>query len=148
VGQSLGMRDPRRAMRSAYLSYAIGGGCMVVCGILFITIGRYFAMFLSEDPAIIALTTRCLFITGFCQIGFAAAMIFGGALRGAGDTLTVMMFNLTSIVGIRFLGVLFVAYYLKLGLVAMWVVLTIELLIRGCLIYGRFLNGGWKKVEV
>ena len=105
-------------------------------------------MVLSTDPLIIDLTTRCLFVTGFCQIGFAAAMIFGGALRGAGDTLTVMMLNLASIVGIRLAGVLFVAWYLKLGLVAMWMVLSIELIIRGALIYGRFLHGGWKRVEV
>jgi hypothetical protein len=35
-----------------------------------------------------------------------------------------------------------------MGLVAMWTVLSVELIIRGALIYGRFLNGGWKKVEV
>ena len=32
------------------------------------------------------LTAKCLAITGFCQAGFAAAIVFGGALRGAGDT--------------------------------------------------------------
>ncbi|MBC8107994.1 MAG: MATE family efflux transporter [Anaerolineae bacterium] len=148
VGQSLGMRDPRRAMRSAYLSYAIGGGLMTLFGILFITLGKHPAMWLSSDPVLIDLTTRCLFVTGFCQIGFAAAMIFGGALRGAGDTLVVMMLNLSSIVGIRLVGVLLVAWYFKLGLLAMWTVLSVELIIRGALIYGRFLNGGWKKVEV
>ena len=102
---------------------------------------------MSDDPAIIDLTTRCLFVTGFCQWAFAAAMIFGGGLRGAGDTMTVMMFNLSSIVGVRLLGVLFVAWYLKLGLVAMWAVLTVELMIRGSLIFGRFLNGRRSKYE-
>jgi Na+-driven multidrug efflux pump len=142
VGQSLGMRDPRRASRSAYLSYALGGGSMTLFGIFFVLFGRIPASILSDDPAIIELTVRCLFITGFCQIGFAAED------HGGGDTFTVMLLNLSSIVGIRLCGVLFVAWYLKMGLVAMWLVLTIELLIRGGLIYGRFLHGGWKKVEV
>jgi hypothetical protein len=37
---------------------------------------------------------------------------------------------------------------LQIAVVIRWIVLTIELLIRGGLIYGRFLNSGWKRVEV
>jgi len=39
VGQSLGMRNPRRATRSAYLGYALGGGWMTFFGLLFILLG-------------------------------------------------------------------------------------------------------------
>jgi putative MATE family efflux protein len=148
VGQSLGMKDPNRATRSAYLAYAIGGGLMALAGIFFITGGRYAAGWLSDDPQVIALTTRCLFITGFCQAFFAAYMIFAGGLRGAGDTLTVMMLNLTSILGVRLLGGIAVGVWLHMGLAAIWMVLAIELGVRGSLIYGRFLQGGWRKVEV
>ena len=35
-----------------------------------------------------------------------------------------------------------------LGLGAIWVVLSIELFIRGLLIYARFVHGGWKQVKV
>ncbi len=38
VGQSLGMRDPKRAARSAYLAYLVGGGIMTAMGIVFITL--------------------------------------------------------------------------------------------------------------
>jgi len=148
VGQSLGMKDPNRATRSAYLCYAAGGGLMTVAGILFIAAGRYLAGWLSDDPQVIDLTTRCLFITGFCQAFFAAYMIFAGGLRGAGDTMTVMKLNLTSILLIRLLGGIAAGVWLKMGLTAIWLVLAIELGIRGSLIYGRFLQGGWRKVEV
>lgn len=148
VGQSLGMKDPNRATRSAYLAYGIGGGLMTLAGIFFIAGGRYAASWLSDDPQVIALTTRCLFITGFCQAFFAAYMIFAGGLRGAGDTLTVMMLNLTSILGVRLLGGIAVGVWLHMGLAAIWIVLAIELGVRGSLIYGRFLQGGWRKVEV
>src|SRR5882672_9532754 len=43
VGQSLGMRNPHRAKRSAYLAYALGGGMMTCFGIVFIVFGRYLA---------------------------------------------------------------------------------------------------------
>ena len=149
VGISLGMGDPRRATRCAYAAYAVGGGLMTVMGILFITLGRYPAQWLAPPQGnIIALTTRCLFITGFIQSGFAANLIFGGALRGAGDTFAVMRLNLISVISLRFSGVVYVGLILKKGLPAIWCVLASELFIRGSIIYGRFLQGGWKRVRV
>jgi putative MATE family efflux protein len=149
VGTSLGMKDPKRATRSAYLAYLVGGGVMAFCGLLMITVGRYPAEWLSPaDPHIIHLTTNCLFITGFIQSGFAASLIFGGALRGAGDTFMVMCMTLLSVLCIRFIGVLIVGLWLGLGLTAIWCVLASELFIRGSLIYSRFLHGGWRRIQV
>ena len=149
VGTSLGQRDQRRATRSAYLAYCVGGGLMTLCGILMIVLGRYPARWLSPaDPHIIQLTTTCLFITGFIQCGFAANLIFGGALRGAGDTFVVMCLNLTTVVGIRFVGVIIVGVWLHQGLAAIWCVLAGELFLRGLLVYLRFVQGGWKKIQV
>jgi Na+-driven multidrug efflux pump len=87
-------------------------------------------------------------ITGFVQSGFAANLVFGGALRGAGDTFVVMCINLSSTVGLRFTGVLIVGLWLRLGLAAVWIVLASELFIRGVLIFLRFLGGGWKKIAI
>lgn len=149
VGISLGMNDARRARRSAYLAFAVGGGIMTLCGLLMITLGRYPAQWLSpHDPRIIAMTTRCLFITGFIQAGFAANLIFGGALRGAGDTLVVMLINLATVLGLRFTGVLIVGLWLHLGLAAVWMVLASELFLRGFLTFARFAHGGWRHVKV
>ena len=148
VGQSLGMKDPARAKQSAYLAYAAGGGVMGTMGLLFILIPGAFAHWLAEDPAIVALTRQCLFITGFAQLGFAAAMIFGSSLRGAGDTVTVMAISLASVIGLRLTGVLVVALWLKMGLIAIWIVLAGELVIRGAAVFLRFLHGGWRHVKV
>jgi putative MATE family efflux protein len=148
VGQSLGMRRPRRAQRAALLSYALGGGVMTLAGIGFIFLGRYPAMLFSTDPAVRDLVTRCLFITGFIQCGFASAMIFGGALRGAGDTFYMMLLNSLSVFGLRLFGTIVVVRWLHLGLNAVWVVLASELFVRGILMFGRFVHGGWKRVKV
>jgi putative MATE family efflux protein len=148
VGQSLGMNDPKRAERSAYLAYAAGGGAMTAIGILFIFFGKYPAALLSPDAHIAALTTRCLFITGFIQSGFAAYAVFSGALRGAGDTFVVMLCSLASVLVLRLAGTIIVGGVLHKGLGAIWVVLASELFIRGTLTYARFLHGGWKRVKV
>jgi Na+-driven multidrug efflux pump len=148
VGQSLGMKDPLRARRCAYLAYLIGGGAMTLCGISFILFGPQWAWIFSKDPQIIDLTAKCLFITGFIQIGFAAAMIFGSALRGAGDTFAVMLYNLASVLGVRLVGVLLVTRMFGLGLPAIWIVLSFELCIRGALMYRRFVMGKWQAITV
>ena len=148
VGQSLGMRDPHGASRSAYLAFLTSGGFMTLMGVAFILFGKYPARLMSDDPQVIALTTRCLFITGFCQSGFAAAMIFGGSLRGAGDTYRQMFLQFASIVLLRFGGAMVMALVFHRGLTVIWVVFASELFVRGSLMFGRFQQGGWKRIEV
>ena len=148
VGQSLGRRDPNRARRAAYLSYAVGGGAMAVGGLSFVLFGHVFTGFMSDSKTIANLAAGCLFITAFAQPGFAAAMIFAGALRGAGDTFWVMVLNLASIICIRLTFALIVGWWLHLGLLAIWVVLATELNIRGLAMVLRFGQGGWKAIPV
>jgi putative MATE family efflux protein len=149
VGTNLGRKDPQRAARSAYMAFAVAGLFMGLCGLLMITVGRYPAEWISPgDPRIIHLTIQCLRITGFIQIGFAACVVFGGALRGAGDTLSAMTISLTTIIGLRFTGVIIIGWWLHLGLAAVWCVLAGELFLRGVLMYLRFASGAWKTTKV
>lgn len=148
VGQALGMGDARRATRSAYVAFTVGGAAMTLVGILFICFGRVLTGVMSDSPPIADLAARCLFITAFAQPGFAASMIFSGALRGAGDTFWVMMLNLASIILLRLSFALIVGWWLHLGLAAIWVVLAAELWVRGIMMFLRFVQGGWKHVAV
>ena len=149
VGTALGANDPARARRSANLAYLAGGGVMTAFGVVFIFLGHYPAAWLSPaDPVVVGLTTRCLRICGFIQCSFAAALVYAGGLRGAGDTLAVMALNLSSFVLLRLPAVLVVGLWLRLGLPAIWWVMCVELFIRGGLIYGRFRLGAWAEREV
>lgn len=148
AGQSLGMKDPRRARHCTYVAYALGGGVMTFMGVLFVLFGRFLAGWMSKDPAVIDLITKCIQTTGFIQSGFAAAMIFGFAMRGAGDTLHVMIINLASIFLVRLAGVLLVVRVFGLGLDAIWYVLCGELMIRGLLMFLRFRFGRWDLARV
>ena len=142
------MKNPHRAQRCAWLSYAVGGGIMTIAGIGFILLGKYPAMLFSDDPIVRSLTRRCLLTTGFIQSAFAAALIFGGALRGAGDTMIVMLLSAFSVFVFRLGGVVVAIRYFHVGLGGVWIVLCAELTIRGGLMLGRFVHGGWKKIAV
>jgi putative MATE family efflux protein len=148
VGQSLGMKDIHRARRSAHLGYLVGGVAMACVGLSFILFNHTFADIISDDPNVRTFTAGCLFITGFIQPFFAAAIIFGAALRGAGDTGAVMLLNFLSLFGIRLAGVYFVCYVLHGNLWTIWYVLCGELVIRGSLMYLRLAQGGWTKIAV
>ena len=149
VGTALGRRDPNAAARSARYAYLAGGGVMTVCGLLFIFLGQYPARWLAPgDDRIVHLTTLCLLITGIIQAPFAAQFIFGGALRGAGDTKAVMVLSLASILTVRFIGVFVVGLVLHRGLPAIWCVLCVDQVVRGLLIYGRFHSGRWRHIQV
>ncbi|MFT3786726.1 MAG: MATE family efflux transporter [Tepidisphaeraceae bacterium] len=56
VGQSLGMKDRRRAWRCAFLAYAWGGGAMLLWGLSFILFGPFYAGMLAQDDPDVA---RC-----------------------------------------------------------------------------------------
>ena len=148
VGISLGQKRPDRAQRGAHLAFAVGGGLMTVGGIGFIFFRHPLAAVLSDDPRVVDLAARCLFITALAQPGFAAALCYGGALQGAGDTFAVMLINIASIFVLRLAGVLLVSRVWHLGLEAVWMVLAIELSLRGGFMLLRFLHGGWKLAKV
>jgi putative MATE family efflux protein len=148
VGQSLGMKNPRRATHAAHLAYLLGGGAMTAGGVFFILFRHPLANLLAGNPQIAAVSATCLLITAFSQPGFAATLIYGGALRGAGDTLVVMLINIASIIFLRLAAVLVLTLGMGYGLAAVWAVLAVELSLRGVFMFARFRHGGWRHVTV
>jgi len=147
VGQNLGARNPDRARRAVYLGYGIGGGMMVLLGFSFIAFSGWWATLFTDDPAVQHLTAQCLFRTGFIQCGMAGSIIFGSALRGAGDTMAALLSSVGSVIVIRCGGVL-IAQALGADLPTIWLILCLELLTRGILLYSRFASGKWVHAKV
>ena len=110
--------------------------------------GKSLAGIMTNNPDAATLAGHCLFVTAFAQPAFAAALVFGGCLRGAGDTIAPMIINVASTLGVRLTGVILATLILGHGLVAVWVVLGGELTLRGGLFFLRFLQGRWRTVKV
>ncbi len=148
VGQSLGMNSPLRARRSGTVAMVVGGGVMTLAGLVFIAFPHELCGMMTDSPRVVNEAALCLRICGFGQVFFAAMMIFGGALRGAGDTTAVMLRNLGGAILVRMAGALLVVKYLGYGLPAVWVVLNVDLVVRGGLLALRFYRGRWTETEV
>ncbi len=148
AGQFLGANDPQRARQAVWWAWVYGAAIMVTLGVLFITIPRWLAMIVTNDPLFLEQAPPLLFVAGWAQIGFVTAMVLSGGLRGAGDTRTTMAITYFSTFCVRLPLAYLFGITLGFGLLGVWIGLSIELMVRGALFLWRFLQDGWTKVKV
>ena len=143
VGQSLGAGKKKLAKNFADFSVLLGCGVMTLCGIaMYFLCPAVFAM-LTPDQSVRDLGTAVLRIELFAEPFYAASITASGALRGAGDTLVPSILNLISMWGVRLtLAVILVG---QIGLAGAWIAMTVELCVRGILLFVRLQRGKWMK---
>lgn len=148
VGQYLGAENPKLAQKSGYIAVKMASLIMGVFGLFFFIWPDIFLMIFTRDKEILDSARWCLRIVAISQPFLACVMGFAGGLRGAGDTRWVLIITFTGIWGIRLtLAYLFVIV-LKLGLIGAWIAMSIDLIIRGLLLFFRFKSGKWKSIKV
>jgi putative MATE family efflux protein len=161
-GQYLGAKNPRGAVWSGVLSCLVGGGLMVVAGLMLLIFADPLAeAFVGSDkPETARMAATLLRIVSLAIPSLAVSIILTGTLRGAGDTRWPLVFSFLGFLLIRIPG----AYYLALdeihvpffgtfaglgmGVVGAWWAMVADVIFRSLLIVGRFLQGGWQKVDV
>jgi putative MATE family efflux protein len=149
VGQSLGALRPDRAARAARTAFALGGGIMLTMGVVFAVAAETLtALFAPGQTEVIALAAAALRISALAQAGQAAAFIFAGALRGAGDTLFPMGATAAGLLLVRLPFALLLALHWEWGLIGAWAAMAADLTVRGLLMSGRFARGRWRTVKV
>lgn len=138
VGQQIGAKNFKMAREYAYISAWMGIGIMLICSVAFLTIPDVLMrIFIKEDDTI-QLGRLCLMVAAFEQPFMALSMVLGGALKGAGDTKTPFIFALISSWVIRVPLMYYVIFILKLGVVYVWVVTTIQFLFEGMMLLYMF----------
>ena len=101
IGQNIGARKEDRIVpgeRAVLKASLITSVALVACLILF---GRFLIMMFTDTPDIISLGVRSLRILSVGYIAMAVSQVYGGILRGAGDTMTTMYISLITTVVIR-----------------------------------------------
>jgi len=148
VGQYLGANDKDNAKVGGYTAGYMSVTIMSVLGILFFFFPEFFIRIFTDDPEISYYAVICLRIVAVAQPFLAVAMVFAGALRGAGDTKTVLIATgLTSWVIRVGLGY-FLAITLGYGLVGAWIAMVLDFAIRGITFLLLFKKGNWQNIEV
>ena len=88
VGQNLGAGQPDRAERSVWMAARWNSLLLFGVMIVFLLAGRALAAPFSDDPAVIDLAARCLWIVALSYPFWGFGMVTVLAFNGAGDTAT------------------------------------------------------------
>jgi putative MATE family efflux protein len=148
VGQELGAQRPERA-RSAVLSAMwMALGVMIVAGLLIFAIPGVILRFFTSDGAVIAAGIPAMRLSALAQPPIAAAFVFAGALRGAGDTRATMAVTIGSVWGLRLVAAYLLGIVAGLGLVGVWLAFDVDWVFRAALFWLRFRSGKWRTLSV
>ncbi len=147
MGQYLGLGDPDRARRAVMLCWWLAAAFMGVLGVTFMLFPGGYIFLMTDAPGLTELATTPLIIAGTVQVFFAAQMVFGQALRGAGDTKATMAITAFSTLVVRVPSAYVIAHTLGYGLTGVWVALCGEMVVRAGLFTARFFHGGWRGIE-
>ncbi len=138
VGQRLGARDGAGARRIAAQATRLGFGIMSLWGLTFIVFPHAWVSLFSTDPAVLGFSVPLMTAMGLLQPPLALAMIQSGALRGAGETPSVL---LAAIIGGWCLR-LPLAYALGVaagyGMTVVWAAMVMDWIVRWLVVSLRF----------
>ncbi len=154
VGQYIGAERTDIAEKSVYSSYHITFIYMATIALSFILFPHVFAdLFISKSHSnkemeiILPITIMLLRFVAFYSFFDSANIIFSCAIRGAGDTMFVMIVSIFSIIALAFPTYIAV-YWLKAGLTACWVIATVYISALSFVFFLRFKQAKWKKMRV
>lgn len=146
VGQSLGANKPKLAEKFVRTTQIMGIIVMLFTGLgLYVFAEQILGVF-TPDQEVIAIAARCLRLMGLIQAPQLMAWVYGGALRGAGDTKSIFYITAATNWGIRTLFSVLAIRVFHLDLFSTFVAMTIEIFVRLFLFYLRYRSGKWKTI--
>jgi multidrug resistance protein, MATE family len=131
VGQALGRRDPHAASRAGWTALALSTVFMTCTAIAFWVAPRPIVRIYTPDPMVIRAASALLFVAAFFQLFDGLQAVATGALRGAGDTRTPMIWSAAIywLVGLP-LGA-YLSLHLGWGAAGVWIALCVALVLIG-----------------
>ena len=137
VGNRFGAEDYDEAKKYAYNCNILGLISMISVASLFVLIPKLLIMlFISpSETEVIDLGAKCLMVASLQQPGMAISMIYGGALKGIGDTKTPFKVSLFTGWFIRLPLTFYFIYIKKASVLYFWWICVIQWIIDALLIF-------------
>jgi putative MATE family efflux protein len=145
VGQNLGAGQEARARHAVRMTV---GYCLAVTtttAAAFLAVPQLLVGLFTSDPAVIADGSLYLRVIAFAQIGQTFEIILEGALAGAGYTLWPQITSTTLTLMRVPLGAWWSA---GIGLLGIWLALSVTAISRGVVMTMFWLRGGWRRATV
>jgi putative MATE family efflux protein len=154
VARNLGAGLPDRAAQGGWSAFGWGVALMSIWGAIFAVLSRpmcelYVEGQTSDHDAVVQSGVIALRTIAVVMPWLAAAIIFTGCLRAAGDTRVPVLFTWIGFLGIRIpLGYYLTGPQVGWGIFGVWLAMNADIVIRGTLLFARFIGGKWKRIRV
>ncbi len=143
VGNLLGEKRKEDALRSGFITSAIGVGVVTVMVVAVVVNARWIASSLSHNEVVIRESVKYIYVSMVSEPFMAWGVIMGGGLSGAGDTRSVLIRVALSVWLIRIpLSYLFVVS-LGFGAVSVWWSMNISQFVQAFLLSKRYFDRKW-----
>ncbi|WP_428737323.1 MATE family efflux transporter [Sulfurimonas sp.] len=147
VGQNLGARDLDKAYNMGIISGRIAYVFMGSVGVVMILFPEYLVSFFTQDTLTIVVASQYLILVGLAQIPLALMFVYSSALRGAGATKTTLYINVGSLWFFRVIPS-YIAYKIGFGIVAIFVIMNVETLIKGVIYWYIYSRKTWLHTKI
>jgi len=117
--------------------------CNIILSLCICLFGGHIIRIFTDDPEIIRIAKKIMFIDLFVEIGRGFNHIEGNSLRGAGDVMFPMVVSITSCWIMSILFSYLLGVKLELGLLGCWIAFSMDELFRGTLFFKRWRSRKW-----
>jgi len=148
VGKALGENDRHKARITGYISSGFGIIWGITIGLVFIFTPSVIVSAFTDDAGVTREILSAIPYAGLDQPLLAVIIILSGALRGAGDTRSVMAIT----IGRLWLGFVPLMYFfvvhLGMGIKSVYIAEMLSLLVFDTIIYLRFRSNKWMDIRL
>ncbi|MEM7578038.1 MAG: MATE family efflux transporter [Planctomycetota bacterium] len=149
AGRSIGQGRLDRAHRFAHWGMGLSAVFLTVMVGVFLLGGRALVPWLSEDPQVTHRAMQLVLILCVCHYFDCAQIMYGSALRGAGDTVVPAI--ATAVTAVTLMlggGYLLVELWPAGGARGPWLGLFAYVAVLATYLFVRFQRGGWKRIQL
>ena len=155
-GQYIGRKEPDYAQKSTFSAWRIAFFYMIGGAILYCFFPGQLINFFAPDEVSTKISfdevLRCgssiLLAVAIFNFFDATKYIFMGAMRGAGDTLAIMLINISCVWGLMVPGIYFISANENVHILLIWFYMALCGGIEAFIIYLRYRSGAWRKIKL
>lgn len=138
IGNALSKNNIEKIKKAGVTAFVLIALIMALFGLLFLLFRKQLALSFSSDPIVIAITSTLLLIASAYQIFDGVQAVGLGVLRGMRDVKIPLFLTLFSYWGMSVPLAYYLAFPYKMGVIGIWLGLTIGLISSSLLLSLRF----------
>ncbi|MDA0746939.1 MAG: MATE family efflux transporter [bacterium] len=148
VGHSLGAGKPEEADQRGWTVLLIATATTLLLGLPVALFAHPFLGLFTTAPEVIQMGVVYLYAMVLAEPFMCAAIVSGGSLRGAGDTMPALYYTVIPQWLIRLPAAYVLAFVLGYDINGIWAALVIFSGLQGALTVWKFARGEWKTLSI